>query len=49
VHLKDFGTGPFQWLVYESTRGDKLLTASDPFYLPDAEGEKLWVEVLLSE
>jgi hypothetical protein len=44
-----FGKGPFRWLVYQSTRGEKLLAASESFYLPDAEGEKLWVEVSLSE
>jgi hypothetical protein len=44
-----FGKGPFRWLVYQSTSGEKLLAASESFYLPDAEGEKLGVEVLLSE
>ncbi|MDH4135409.1 MAG: hypothetical protein OEW09_01645 [Anaerolineae bacterium] len=44
-----FGKGPFRWLVYESTRGDKLLATSELFYLPDAAGEKLWVEMSLSE
>jgi hypothetical protein len=43
-----FGKGPFRWLVYQGERG-KLLTTSDSFYLPDAEMEKLWVEVSLSE
>ena len=43
------GKGPFRWLVYQSTKGDKLLATSDPFYLPGAEGEKLQVEVSLSE
>jgi len=42
-----FGKGPFRWLVYQSTRGDKLLATSDSFYLPDAEGKKLRVEVSL--
>jgi hypothetical protein len=44
-----FGKGPFRWLVYQSPRGDKLLATSDSFYPPDAAGEKLWVEVSLSE
>jgi hypothetical protein len=44
-----FGKGPFRWLVYQSTRGEKLLAASDSSYLPDAEGEKLWVEMPLSQ
>lgn len=44
-----FGKGPFRWLVYQSTKGDKLLATSDSFYLPGAEGEKLRVEVSLSE
>jgi hypothetical protein len=43
-----FGKGPFRWLVYQGERG-KLLATSDPFYLPDAEMEKLWVEVSLSK
>jgi len=43
-----FGKGPFRWLVYQGERGN-LLATSDPFYLPYAEGEKLWVEVSLSE
>jgi hypothetical protein len=43
-----FGKGPFRWLVYQGERG-KLLATSDSFYLPNAEGEKLWVEVSLSK
>ena len=43
-----FGKGPFRWLVYQGERG-KLVATSDSFYLPYAEGEKLWVEVSLSE
>jgi hypothetical protein len=39
-----FGKGPFRWLVYQGERG-KLVATSDSFYLPEAEGEKLWVEV----
>jgi hypothetical protein len=44
-----FGKGPFRWLVYQSPGGDKLLAASDSFYLPDAVDEELWVEVSLAE
>ncbi len=40
-----FGKGPFRWLVYQSTERDELLATSESFYLPDAAGEKLWVEV----
>ena len=48
VHPKDFGTGPFRWLVSQG-EGGKLLATSDSFYLPDTEGETLWVEVSLTE
>ena len=44
-----FGKGPFRWLVYQSTKGEKPLATSDPFYLPNAEGEKLRVEISLSD
>ena len=44
-----FGKGPFRWLVYQSPGGDKLLATSDSFYLPNSAGEKLRVEVSLSE
>ena len=44
-----FGKGPFRWLVYQSTKGEKLLAPSESFYLPDAEGEELRIEVSLSE
>jgi hypothetical protein len=44
-----FGKGPFRWLVYQTSRGDKLLATSDSFYLPDSVDEKLRVEVSLSE
>ena len=44
-----FGKGPFRWLVYQSTERDELLATSASFHLPDAAGEKLWVEVSLSE
>jgi hypothetical protein len=43
-----FGTGPFRWLVYQS-QGGKLLATSDSFYLADAAGKKLRVEVSLSQ
>jgi hypothetical protein len=43
-----FGTGPFRWLVYQS-QGGKLIATSDSFYLPDAAGKKLRVEVSLSQ
>ena len=44
-----FGKGPFRWLVYQSTERDELLATSDLFYLPDAAGKKVWVEVSLSQ
>jgi hypothetical protein len=45
VAAKDFGTGPFRWVIVQ---GDELLTASDPFYLPQAAGAVVTAEVFLS-
>ena len=36
VSERDFGTGPFRWVVYE---GDDTLAVSESFYLPASAGE----------
>ena len=46
VAAKDFGTGPFRWLVYQS-QGGKLLAQSELFYLPHSAGETVKIEVSL--
>ena len=46
VGPKDFGTGPFRWLVADGAHGS-VLTASDPFMLPAAVNETLRVELTL--
>lgn len=42
VHPKDFGTGPFRWLVTPGP-GGPALGVSEPFYLPAAANETLRV------
>ncbi len=44
VAARDFGTGPFRWAIYRSKAGE-LLAISQPFYLPNAAGEIIRVEV----
>jgi hypothetical protein len=46
VAPKDFGTGPFRWLVYQG-QGGKLLAQSELFYLPHSVGETVKIEVSL--
>jgi hypothetical protein len=46
VAPKDFGTGPFRWLVYPG-QGGKLLAQSELFYLPHSAGETVRIEVPL--
>ncbi|TEU10265.1 MAG: hypothetical protein E3J21_26870 [Anaerolineales bacterium] len=46
VAPKDFGTGPFRWLVYQG-QGGKLLAQSELFYLPYSAGETVRIEVSL--
>jgi hypothetical protein len=43
-----FGKGPFRWMVYQS-QGGQLLAISDSFYLPDSAGEKVRVDMSLSQ
>ena len=47
VEEKDFGTGPFRWLVYDS-EGDYVLEASEVFQLPDRSGGRVVVSLLLT-
>jgi len=44
VAPKDFGTGPFRWLVYQ---GGELLALSVSFHLPGSAGETVRVGVTL--
>jgi hypothetical protein len=44
VAARDFGCGPFRWVVLEGP-GGALLASSAPFDLPGASGEVLVVEV----
>jgi hypothetical protein len=46
VEPKDFGNGPFRWVVY-TMQGSELLTASQSFYLPDLNQSPLIVDVSL--
>jgi hypothetical protein len=43
----DLGKGLFRWQVYRG-KGDVLLVTSEPFYLPDANGQTRVVEVSLA-
>ena len=45
VWPKDYGTGPFRWVIYD--RGAPLGT-SQPFHLPSADGQVMDVVVMLS-
>jgi hypothetical protein len=44
VAQKDFGTGPFRWVVYQS-QGGKLLGSSVPFNLPAFPNQTMQVTV----
>ena len=46
VWPKDYGTGPFRWVVYDQGRP---LGTSQSFYLPTADGQVTDVVVVLSE
>lgn len=46
VAAKDFGTGPFRWVVQQGP-GDPLLGMSAPFHLPAGAAEIMQVTVLL--
>jgi hypothetical protein len=45
VAQRDFGTGPFRWVIYEG-QGGRLLATSEPFYLPDSAEQWIWIEAL---
>ena len=40
VEAKDFGTGPFRWLVF-AAGGERPLAISQPFYLPSEAGPEV--------
>ena len=44
VAEKDFGTGPFRWVVYDK-EGGRLLAVSASFTLPDSGSQTVTVEV----
>jgi hypothetical protein len=46
VAEENLSTGPFRWAVYED-KGGQFLAASEPFYLPDAVGATVQVDVSL--
>ncbi len=46
VYPRDFGTGPFRWLVYDRPNG-QVLAASRSFNLPGASNQHVIVEVTL--
>jgi hypothetical protein len=47
VTKTDLGKGLFRWQVYRG-KGDVLLVTSEPFYLPEIEGQTRVVEVSLA-
>lgn len=47
VERRNFGEGPFRWVVYNEAGGD-LLAVSTPFDLPAAAGEEVVSEVRLA-
>ena len=47
VAQRDFGTGPFRWIVRHGYGGD-LLAGSESFSLPGTAGETMQVEMLLT-
>ena len=47
VEKKDFGTGPFRWVVYDGNpaQGGKLWGISTSFYLPRTAHDWLWMQI----
>jgi hypothetical protein len=45
VDTKDFGKGPFRWVIYR-TQADLILAESGPFYLPRTADETVMIEAL---
>lgn len=46
VAAKDFGRGPFRWVITQG-KGGPVQSASEPFYLPTSANQVLQVEVSL--
>jgi hypothetical protein len=42
VDARDFGTGPFRWLVYQDAGKSVVVAESDPFNLPSGPDEGGW-------
>lgn len=50
VEQKDWGTGPFQWVVYRhEASGDHVLGVSEPFSLPVHQGEIKRISVSIQQ
>ena len=47
VAEEGFGRGPFRWVVYSQSEGDRRLGVSKSFYLPRSAGEAVVVEISL--
>jgi len=45
VAAKDYGTGPFRWVIYDAADG-LLLAASGSFYLPASNYQIVDVQVM---
>jgi hypothetical protein len=47
VDPKDFGTGPYRWVVYDNdpAQGGKLWGVSNPFNFPRAAHDWLWTQI----
>lgn len=45
VDAKDFGTGPFRWVVFSDFDGNSILGASTSFKLPSQANKTLFVSV----
>ncbi len=46
VHPKDFGTGPFRWVITRG-KGGPVQSASEPFYLPAGANETVRVNTAI--
>ena len=47
VARRDFGTGPFRWVVYQDSTKGALLAVSQSFNLPTSDGNLVWVTASL--
>jgi hypothetical protein len=49
IDRKDYGTGPFRWVVYDKDpgQGGKVLGTSDPFFFPTYDGQMVWSPITL--